>query len=469
MDTRTAPVVTPTPRPAAGSLSGWVLFGLSLGYFMVLLDTTIVTVALPAIGNSFTGGLSALQWVVNGYTTTFAALLLTAGWLSDRFGGRRMFLIGLASFGVLSAASAASASLAMLVVLRLLLGGAGALLLPTSLAIITNVYTVPAQRAKALGNWAAITGFALVCGPVLGGLLVDTVGWRAIFLINAPLAIVSYAITARTAPETALKPRSGLDIPGQLSAIVGLAALVYALVEGPDRGWGSGAVVTAFAVAAATVTAFLIAESRAGDAGMLPLRIFSSRRFSAAVLGGLLANFGLSGVLFVLSLFFQDGRGYSPLQAGLMFLPLTLPTAFNPIFTGRLVGRIGARTPATIGFILMGIGTLVQAPFTGDSAGAVTASVIGLLCFGFGMSFALPSLVASVASSVPVQLAGIGAGALNSGRQVGASLGVAALGVVLAQFATSAHGTQWALVVAGVVLIVGAFVVLAGLRAEPTQ
>lgn len=464
-DTRPGvPLAERVPTRGAGSL---VLLGLSLGYFMVLLDTTIVTVALPAIGSSFGGGLSALQWVVNGYTTTFAALLLTGGWLSDRYGGRRIFLFGLAAFGLLSAVSAASASLAMLVVLRLLLGVAGALLLPSSLAIIANAYSDPAGRARAVGNWAAITGFALVCGPVLGGLLVDTVGWRAIFLINVPLAAISYGITARLAPETAHKPRTELDIVGQLTAVAALAALVYGLVEGPARGWSSAPVVAAFLLALAAGIAFVLTEARAGDTAMLPLRMFRSRRFSSALVGGLLANFGLSGALFVLSLFFQQSRGYSPLETGLIFLPLTLPTAFNPIFTGRLVGRIGARTPATLGFSLMAAGTLLQAPFTGDSATAVAASVVGLLCFGFGISFALPSLVASVTGSVPVQLAGIGAGALNSFRQVGASLGVAALGIVLAQFTRSAHGTEWALVVGGGILLAGALVVATGLRPEP--
>lgn len=462
----TASDLTSAERKLTQRPSGAVLVGLSLGYFMVLLDTTIVTVALPAIGTSFTGGLSALQWVVNGYTTTFAALLLTGGWLADRYGGRRVFLIGLAAFGLLSAVSAVALSLAMLVVLRLLLGAAGALLLPTSLAIITNAYTDPAARARAVGNWAAITGFALVCGPVLGGLLVDTVGWRAIFLINVPLAAISFGITARLAPETARKPRSELDLVGQLTAIVALSALVYGLVEGPARGWASAPVVVAFIVALVAGAQFVVTEARSHEAAMLPLQLFRSRSFSSALVGGLLANFGLAGTLFVLSLFFQDSRGYSPLQTGLIFLPLTLPTAFNPIFTGRLVARIGPRTPATLGFALMGAGTLLQAPFTGNSLTAVIASVVGLLSFGVGMSFALPSLVASVAGSVPVQLAGIGAGALNSFRQVGASLGVATLGIVLAQFMHLAHGTQWALVLSGVILLSGAVVVATGLRRQ---
>jgi DHA2 family methylenomycin A resistance protein-like MFS transporter len=197
---------------------------------------------------------------------------------------------------------------------------------------------------------------------------------------------------------------------------------------------------------------------------MLPLRMFRSRGFSAALASGLLANFGLSGLLFVLSLFFQESRGYSSFSAGLAFLPLTLPTAFNPIYTGRLVGRIGPRRPATTGFVLMGVGALLQAPFTGDSALALTATVVGLLAFGFGVSFALPALVAGMASSVPPELAGIGAGALNSARQAGALLGVAVLGVVLNLSSTNAGGTKWALVVGGLTLLAGALITVTGLR-----
>ncbi|GAA3289198.1 MFS transporter [Streptomyces cinereospinus] len=455
-----------TDGEPAGKPSRTLLVGLSLGYFMVLLDMTIVSVALPAISRDLNIGLSGLQWVTNGYTITFAALLLTAGWLSDRFGGRRVFLWGLVTFGLLSGVSAAATTLDALVVLRLALGAAGALLLPASLAVITNAYTDAAERARAVGSWAAITGAALAAGPLVGGVLTDTVGWRAIFLINVPLAVISLVITVRQAPETARKQRSGLDLTGQLSGVVALAALVYALIEGPAKGWSDGVVLIAFALAAVAVVAFLVAESRAGDAAMLPLRMFRSRGFSSALAAGLLANFGLSGLLFVLSLFFQDSRGYSSFSAGLAFLPLTLPTAFNPIYTGRLVGRIGPRRPATIGFALMGIGALLQAPFTGNSGVDLAVTVVGLLAFGFGISFALPALVAGMASSIPTDLAGIGAGALNSARQVGASLGVAALGVILNLASTNADGTRWALVAGGVALLVGALITGTGLRGK---
>jgi MFS transporter, DHA2 family, methylenomycin A resistance protein len=441
-----------------------LLVGLSLGYFMVLLDLTIVSVALPAISRSLGVGLSALEWVTNGYTVTFAALLLTAGWLSDRFGGKRVFLCGLVSFGVLSGLSAAATSLGLLIALRLALGVAGALLLPASLAIITNAYQVPAERARAVGSWAAITGAALAAGPVVGGLLTESVGWCAIFLVNVPLALISLVVTARLAAETARKPHRSLDLTGQISAVVALAALVYGLIEGPAQGWSDPRVLGAFALAVIIAATFVGAEIRAGDTAMLPPSMFRRRGFSAALTAGLLANFGVSGLLFVLSLFFQDSRGYSAAVTGVIFLPLTVPTAVNPIFTGRLVGRIGPRRPATIGFVLMGAGALVQAPFTGDSGLAPSVTVVGLLLFGFGVSFALPALVAGVASTVPTEFAGIGAGALNSARQVGASLGVAVLGMVLSLTSSNASGTRIALIVCGAVLLVGACIAAAGLR-----
>jgi DHA2 family methylenomycin A resistance protein-like MFS transporter len=440
------------------------LVGLALGYFMVLLDTTIVTVALPAIGRSLSGGLNWLQWISNGYTLTFAALLLTAGTLSDRLGGRRMFLIGVTTFGVISAVSAAANSMELLVVLRALLGVAGALLLPSSLAVIAHTFTDPGARAKALGSWAALTGVALAAGPMVGGVLTDTLGWRAIFLVNLPIAVASVLITRKAAVETPRKVSVGLDIPGQMSAIVALVAVTYGLIQAGATGWTAPEVLSAFGVFVVAGVVFLLAERRPetdSHAPMLPLRLFGSRTFSAALFGGLLINFALSGVLFVLSLFFQEGRGYSALVAGLAFLPLTLPTAFNPIFTGRLVAKIGPRKPATAGFLLMAVGTLIQALTTSTSTTATVFSAVGLLILGFGISFAMPSLMVAVMGSVPRDLVGIGSGALNSARQTGAILGVAVLGVMLsgAGGASIAAGTRMAVIVAGCLLLVGAGVV----------
>lgn len=464
MTTRQTPASTNAvpPPAAAGNRNGLLLLALSLGYFLVMLDTTIVTVALPAIGDDLSGGLSALQWVSNGYTVTFAASLLTAGALSDKFGGRRVFLIGLWSFAALSAVSAAAVTMGMLIALRALLGIAGALLVPTSLALIANTYADPKARAKALGVWAALSGSGLVAGPIAGGLLTDAFGWQAIFLVNVPVALVCVWITVRRAPETARKPGRGIDLTGQIAAVAALGGLTFGLIQSGPLGWGDPQVLIALGVFVVASVVFVVAERRPDtDQGgpMLPGKLFRDPVFPAGLVAGAIVNFGLTGVLFVLSLFFQDAHGFSPSVAGLAFLPLTIPTAFNPIFTGRLVARIGARLPATAGFVMMAAGTLAQVLFDGNSAGEVVIAMVGLLVLGFGVSFAIPSLLTVVVGSVPKELAGVGSGALNSARQTGAVLGVAVLGALLSAGETPTGGAQLALVVAGVVLLAGAAIV----------
>ncbi|MEV6444661.1 MFS transporter [Amycolatopsis sp. NPDC051716] len=406
-----------------------LLIGLSLGYFLVMLDTTIVTVALPALSPS----LPAQQWISNGYTLTFAAFLLTAGAWSDRFGAHRVFSVGLVSFATLSGLSALSFSTPMLIALRALLGVAGALLVPSSLSLIAAAYPVPAARAKAMGVWAAVSGTGLVAGPLLGGLLTEAFGWRAIFLVNVPVAAVAWTLS-RSAPATPARP-GRIDVLGQVSAVAALSTLTYALTE-------SSWVALLLAVTAAAV----FVRSQRQPEAMLPARLFCKRAFPLGLVAGAIANFGLSGVLFVLSLYFQEKRGYPPSATGLAFLPLTIPTAFNPIFTGRMVARFGPRIPAVSGFLLMSAGTLTQAYST-----SVALSVVALALLGFGVSLAIPSLLAAVVAAAPPELTGTAGGALNASRQTGAVLGVTVLGVL-----SSGTSTAFALAAAAVVLLAGA-------------
>ncbi|MFE9250220.1 MFS transporter [Streptomyces sp. NPDC007088] len=457
-----------TPAPAAARSGGLLLLGISLGYFMVLLDTTVVTVALPAIGAELSGSLSGLQWVSNGYTLTFAALLLTAGALSDRYGGRKVFVTGLWLFAAFSGASAAIGSLGALIALRALLGVAGALLLPTSLAIIAHAFTEPAVRARALGAWAAISGSALAAGPLVGGVLSDSLGWRAVFLINVPVALLSLVLVVRHAPANVPGAARGLDLPGQATAVLALTALTYGLVESGPEGWGSPRVLGSFALFLLSAPLLVAAERRTPTrrrSPMLPPGLFRDRTLSCGLCAGLLVNFGLSGVLFVLSLSFQETHGHSAFTTGLLFLPLTLPTAFNPVLTGRLVGRIGARGPAITGFLMMGAGVLVQsAASDADSTAALATTCAGLLVMGFGVSFAIPPLMTAVVGSVAREQSGIASGALNSARQTGAVLGVSVLGAVIGSGAPDANGTRYALLTAALSLLAGAGVVAAWLR-----
>lgn len=437
-----------------------LLLGLSFGYFMVLLDTSVVNVALPAIRADIGGGLSGLQWVVNGYTLTFAALLLTMGALADRYGGRRVFIVGTWAFLAASLLTMFSPNLGLLIALRVLLGVAGAALLPSSMAVIATTYSDPAQRARALGSWAAITGVALAAGPLVGGVLTDALGWRSIFAINVPVALVSVLIVRALAPETKLNSGRGIDLPGQISAVLALGAFTFGVIQSEDAGWGSPQILAAFGLATAAAVAFIVFESRpAGPRGpMLPLRLFGNATFSASVFDGLLANFGLSGLLFVMSLYFQQDRGLSALAAGCAFLPLTLPTAFNPVYTGRLVARYGPRIPSVVGFSLMTIGAAVVAAAVEVASSNIVRDVligVGLLVFGFGVSFAIPSLVTATVGSTPKEQAGIGSGALNSARQTGAVVGVAVLGSIFHAASHQEHGTRLALIVACGALFVG--------------
>lgn len=443
------------------------LVGLSLGYFMVLMDTTVATIALPAIGRSLGASAGALEWVNDGYTVAFAALLLGAGVLADRLGGRRVFLAGSLMFVAVSALTAVVGSMGELIACRIALGVAGATLVPTSLALIAQTFPDPVARARAVGAWAAISGAALAAGPVIGGILTQTAGWRAIFLVNIPVGLVSVAIVRVRITRSVPSGTTHWDLSGQLTAALTLGALTYALVQGPSHGWASGGVLAALAVGVLAAAGFVAIEARAAHAGqptMVPVELFAIRRFNAGLAGGLLVNVGLSGLLFVLSLAFQEAAHNTAIVAGLRFLPMTIPTAFNPLLTSRIVARIGPRLPVTIGFTCMAAGSAVVAVAgTADHPGTLAASSVGLLLIGTGVSFAIPSLVVTVVGAVPAASAGAGSGLLNAIRQVGATIGVAVLGGILATGHTIANGAHTALLTAAALLAASALLMLLAL------
>ncbi|MDG0811738.1 MFS transporter [Cohnella rhizosphaerae] len=430
-----------------------LLLGLSLGYFMVLMDTTALGVALPAIRADLGGGLSGLQWVVNAYTIVFAGLLMSMGALADRLGAKRVYSAGLAVFLAASALCAASPTLGALIGFRAVLGVGGAALLPASLTLLAKSYPEPAARAKALGIWAATTGAAMAIGPVAGGLLADGLGWRSIFLINVPLAAVSLIVVGRLAGADAGRGRRGLDPVGQATCIAAIASLAYALTEGQTRGWTSPVVLGAFGLFALASAGFAAAESR-GRSPLLPLCLLAVPTVSAGMLAGLLVNNGLSGVLFALPLYFQQARGYEAHAAGLALLPLTIPLAFNPILTGRIVVRIGPRWPMTAGFALCAAGVLTVAAATGESGYSI--HLVGLLLVGFGTSLAIPSLMAAVMAASPPEWTGAASGALNASRQLGATLGVVLTGAFIGHAASTEAGVRQGFVALGLVLAAGA-------------
>ncbi|MGG1552872.1 MFS transporter [Paenibacillus ferrarius] len=429
-----------------------LLLGLSLGYFMVLLDMTVVSVALPAIRADLGGGIAGLQWVVNAYTIVFAGLLLSMGAIADKLGAKRVYIGGLALFLVASGLSAAAPSLGVLIGLRAVLGVGGAALLPASLTLFAHMFPEPARRARALGIWAAVTGIAMASGPVIGGLLVDTLGWRSIFLLNVPLALISLIMTMQLVGETDRQAQRSFDLSGQVSAIAGIVALSFALMEGESWGWRSPIIIGAFGLALLCAIIFLRVEAK-GKTPLLPLRLFRSSTVSAGMLAGMAINIGISGILFILPLYWEQIRGLSAHMAGLALLPMMVPMAFNPIFTGRIVARIGARIPMTIGFGLGAVGTLLQIGV--DPNSGYTLTLVGLLLIGFGVSLTVPALMAAVISAVPKEQTGAASGALNSSRQLGATLGVAILGAMLSGSQSFMAGMQMSLAVTAVILLGG--------------
>ncbi|WP_336210517.1 MFS transporter [Nonomuraea sp. LPB2021202275-12-8] len=380
------------------------LIGVCLAYFLVLLDTTVLTIALPDLRATFGGSVAGQQWTVNAYTVAFAAALLTGGAIADRYGAARVFKAGVAAFGLLSLVSAASPALEVLVGLRAALGVAGALCLGGSLGLIAELFPAPADRARATGVWAAVTGSALAAGPLLGGLLVDLYGWRAVFLINPPIALISWlAVRGVHSPPGGRR----VDWAVQGLACLSLGLFAQALI---------GASVPVAALACAALAALVLVERRS-HAPALPGGLLAATW--PELLAGTAATFAFSGALFVLTLLLQDVRHLTPLATGLAFLPLTLPMTVNPVVTGRIVARYGARPPILGGLSLLAAGL----------AGVALTEALTpwLVVMGFGLSFCLPALVAGVVSSAPSGSAGTAGGVLNAARQAGATLGVAVL------------------------------------------
>lgn len=342
------PAASPAPPGRTRALAG-----IALGYFMVLLDTTVLSVAEPDLARSFGGaGVTGLQWTVTGYTLVFGAALLTAGSVADRYGAHRVFRVAVAAFGLGSLLSALAPSLWALVGLRALLGLAAAGCVPASMAMIARLYPVPAERAKAVAVWAATSGAALVAGPVSGGALTDLAGWRAIFVINGPLAAVTLALTAGAAVRCPRGDRR-IDWAAQILACAAVALLTDMLIALGARSFVHAA-WSACATAVA-VCAFAVRERR-GHAPVLAPAVLRAPGVPGALLAGAAVNFAMSGVLFVLPLLFQQELGLTPGKIGAALLPMTLPFAVNPLLTGRIVARSGPRPP-----VLAGLGLLAAA------------------------------------------------------------------------------------------------------------
>ncbi|MBO1268599.1 MFS transporter [Arthrobacter cavernae] len=396
-----------------------------LGFFVVALDALILNVALPAIRNDFGGGLAGLQWVVTGYTLMFSALQLFSGTLSDRVGARRAYGIGMVLFTVASAACAFSPNLAALVAGRILQGIGAALITPASLALIQEAYRDAVQRGRAIVYWGLGGSVAAGAGPVLGGVLTE-IDWRLIFFVNLPVGAAALMVLARVARS----PRRPMpfDWAGQVTAVLALASLTYGIIEGASAGYGGPEILATFALAAASLTAFMVAQAK-GRAPMIPLDIFSSRSVSTTLGVAVATMAAFYGVVFLQSLYFQQQRGATALETGLLFLPMTaLVALLNPL-VARLMARFGQVAMIVAGQLVMALGLAGLCLLPDDSPVLLVAFV--MVPVGVGGSFTVPPIIALVMDHVPTEHAGTASGVVNTARQVGGSLGVAIFGAVL--------------------------------------
>jgi MFS transporter, DHA2 family, methylenomycin A resistance protein len=433
-------------RPRSDRLT---LVATSLGYFVVILATTVVNVALIRIGADLGAGVSALQWVVDAYNLAFAATLLTAGALGDRLGGRSVLAAGFGVFGAASLLSVAAPTAWALAVIQGIAGLGAAMLLPASLRVLSHSVTGTAERARSIAIWGGSGGAGIAVGPLAGGLLVGVAGWRAVFLLTGGLGLLGLALTRLLRGAALRAPATGLDLGGQGLAMLAGGALTFALIEGGDLGWHSPPVAAAFLVAVGTAGAFLTVE-RAGRSPMLPLGLFRSTAFSATAVIGVLLNLGLYGQIFVQALYFERVRGYSPVLTGLTFLPMTLSVVAANLLAGRLVMRTGPRTLVVTGLLVAASG--LAALVTMGPATRYAAMVLPLVAVGGGWGLVVPPLNTALVGSVPAQRVGIAAGVFNAGRQVGGVVGVALFGSLLAQ-GSFVSGMRVALVSAAVALV----------------
>ncbi len=460
-------MVSPEPKQASlatGQLSRRRRIGIllicSMSLLIVGLDVTIVNVALPSIGRDFHAPLSGLQWTVDAYTLVLASLLMLSGSTADRLGRRRTFVIGLLTFAAASLLCSLASNLTMLIIFRMVQGVGASMLNPVAMSIITNTFTVPRERAQAIGVWAAVVGVSMALGPVVGGLLVTTVGWRAIFWINIPVGLTAAVLALRYVPESRAAVARKVDIAGQVLVITLLASLTYGIIEAPTRGWGSTLIMGAFAVSAASLAALVVWERRASEP-LIDLRFFRSVPFSSAAVIAVAAFAALGGFLFLNTLYLQDVRGLSPLQAGIYTLPMAAMTMLIPPFSGRIVGRRGGRIPLVIGgstlciACLLLVGLSATTPFTW----LLTAYVI----FGIGFGFVNAPITQAAVSGMPRAQAGVAAAIASTSRQIGATLGVAVVGSLVSaslqkgnysDFAVASRAGWWVLAGCGAVVLV---------------
>jgi EmrB/QacA subfamily drug resistance transporter len=412
----------------------WTLGAMCFALFMIMLDNTVVNVALPAIQDDLGSSISGLEWTVNAYTLTFAVLLVTGGRLGDIFGRRRMFLFGVVAFGLASAFIGFAQTEAWLVTGRAIQGIGAAFMMPATLSIITNAFP-PHERGKAIGTWAGVSAMALAIGPVVGGFLVENVSWQSIFFLNVPIAALAVFVTLAATRESRDESATHqIDFAGVGTISVGLGTLVLALVEGNSWGWGSPAVLALLAVSALSLVLFAVAETRVPEP-MVDFRFFRSRSFLGANLVAFIVSFGMLAMFFFLALYMQNVRGYSPLEAGVRFLPSTVVIILVAPIAGRLSDRIGPRPLMTAGLLLVSGSLFWQGHLAPDTSFNFLVGAFVLM--GLGMGLVMSPMSTAAMNAVDQAKAGVASGVLSMSRMVGGTFGVAAMGALISTLGRS--------------------------------
>jgi EmrB/QacA subfamily drug resistance transporter len=428
-----------------------------MSVLLIAMDVTIVNVALPAIQHDLQASLSGLQWIIDAYTLVIASLLMLSGSMSDRFGRRRVFQIGLTLFVAGSLLCSLAHTIDQLVAYRALQGLGASMLNPVALSIVANVFTEPRTRAKAVGVWGAVAGLALALGPLLGGALTEAVGWRSIFWINVPIGIAAVILAAVYVPESKAAQARAFDPVGQALVFVGLTTLTYAVIEGPHAGWSSSLIRGLFAAAGAAFVGFLLYEPRRNDP-LVDLRFFRSVPFSCATILGLSAFSSFSAFLFLNALYLQQVRGFSAFHTGLSTLPLALAMMVGSPWSGRLIGRYGTRPSLYAAGTFFLLSTLLMAQLTRGTPLAVLLAAYAL--FGLGLGMVNPAIANSAVAGMPLAQAGVAAAIASTARQVGAALGVAIAGTVVSSsrakgssFTLATHPIWWIMTGCGAIVL----------------
>jgi EmrB/QacA subfamily drug resistance transporter len=437
-----------------------ILIICSMSLLIVGMDITIVNVALPAIGRGFHASVPGLQWTIDAYTLVLGSLLMLSGSTADRLGRRRTFIIGLSVFSFGSLLCSLAPNLELLVVFRMLQAVGGSMLNPVAMSIITNTFTNPRERAQAVGVWGAVVGVSLALGPILGGILVSSAGWRSIFWINIPIGMLAIILALSYIPESKAPRARKIDPVGQVLVIVLLASLTYAIIEAPNRGWGSPLILVCFALALTSLLGLLRYELRRHEP-LIELRFFRSIPFAAATVTAIAASATFVGFLFMNTLYLQEVRGLSALHAGLDTLPMAVMAMIMSPVSGRIVGRRGSRLPLVVAGATMGASCVML-----SNIGAAT-SFTWLFCayavFGIGFGLVNVPITNAAVSGMPRAQAGVAASIASTSRQIGQTLGVAVIGALITSqihgnmhryLAPATHVGWWILSGCGLVVVI---------------